>query len=155
MPLWDDVKKNLVEWYSTTSEKTTEIARTSSRRWDKFGISRDIERQFSELGSLVYSGLQENQADILAQEGVTNLVHRIKALEEELQLKTEEIEKLKQEYRQKKDAAATVDDTEMETIITDPVLDSGQPESAILVEPMETKEDKVNDEAPVSPEKQG
>ena len=155
MALWDDVKKNLVEWYSTTSEKTTEIARTSSRRWDKFGISRDIERQFSELGSLVYSGLQEEKDDILQQDAVTNLVQRIKALEEELRLKTEEIENLKQEYRQKKDAAATVDDTEMETIITDPVLDAGQPESAILVEPMETKEDKVDGDDPPNPEKQG
>lgn len=109
MSLWEEVKKNVVEIYSVTSDKTSEMAKVGSRRWDKFGISRDIERQFSELGNLVYTGLQEGRQDILEDEAVAVLMARIGALEEELKRKEEEIERIKQEHRERKaaeDAAA-------------------------------------------------
>jgi|GEM_PF-1569966 len=155
MSLWEDVKSNLMELYSVTSDKTSELARTGSRRWDKFGISRDIERQFSELGNLVYTGLQDGESDILEQDAVKSLVVRIGELEEELRLKTEEIDNLKRDYKRKKDAAATVEETEMESVITDPILDAGSPESAILVEPVEVIEDSGDVTEGDSPEKQG
>jgi len=160
MALWDDVKKNLVEWYTVTSEKTSEAARIGSRRWDKFGISRDIERQFSELGNLVYSGLKEGQEDILESEDFQSLVSRIETLEEELKLKDEEIETIRAEYRREarraaEEAAAreaageSEDDPESTSeedtgdgdgtgsILKGPILDQGAEESAILVEPDE------------------
>lgn len=180
MALWDDVKKNLVEWYTLTSEKTTEAARIGSRRWDKFGISRDIERQFSELGSLVYNGLKEEREDLLAGEEIQDLVRRIENLEEELQRKNQEIEDIREEYRREKhraqsaaasgaedpaagpgaESSAGADGTEdagefpagvdgvqadpaaaaqeeSPNIITDPILDHGGEDSAILVEPEE------------------
>ena len=67
MSMWDEVKKNLTEWYSVTSDKTSEVARITSLRYDKFGISRDIERQLSELGNIVYTGLKEGREDLLPQ----------------------------------------------------------------------------------------
>lgn len=149
MALWEDVKKNLVEWYSITSDKTTEVARVGSRRWDKFGISRDIERQFSELGSLVYVGLKEGKDDFLEDEALLGLVTRIEKLEEELILKNEEINNIKSEYARDKKAEqaaaaaagggadSPVQEAEVtETVITDPVLEVGAEDSAILVEPM-------------------
>ena len=74
MSLWDDVKQNLSEWYTVAADKTSEVAKIASRRYDKFGISRDIERQFSELGSLVYNGLQEGREGILDDPAVTALI---------------------------------------------------------------------------------
>lgn len=161
MSLWDDVKINLGEWYSVTSEKTTELARISTRRYDKFGISREIERQFSELGNFVYMGLKENNEDLLADPVALDLISRIKDLETELQKKNEEIEDIKEEYanRQAQSRAAGPEEnveneegdpvgnagTAAATLITDPVLEDGRSESAILLEPepdlRETSED--------------
>ena len=155
MALWDEVKKNLVEWYTLTSDKTTEAARIGSRRWDKFGISRDIERQFSELGSLVYVGLKDENADVLQSDSVVELVQRIETLELELASKGEEIDDIRAEYA--KAAASGGEDQVVqpnaeqgdpvtETVITDPVLEVGTEDSAILVEPsIEVDEDVVID----------
>lgn len=152
MALWDEVKTNLVEWYTLTSNKTSEAARVGSRRWDKFGISRDIERQFSELGSLIYVGMKEEQDDILESEPVLELTRRLESLEKELALKTEEIDGIKAEYAKAASAGGAdhvvtpeMDDDEFvtETVITDPVLEVGAEESAILVEPIIEAEHEV------------
>jgi hypothetical protein len=134
MSLFDDVKGNLVEWYTATSEKTTEVTRVATRKYDKFGISRDIERQFSELGSLIYTGLQADRIDLLEDEGVLALVERIAVLETELRDKDEEIDSIRQEYAGRKAEAAAAGGMSS-TVITDPILDEGREESAILVEP--------------------
>jgi hypothetical protein len=135
MSLFDDVKKNLMEWYSISSEKTAEVAKVTTRRYDKFGISRDIERQFSELGSLVFNGLKEDLPEILADPAVLALVERIKGLEQELNLKNEEIDEIQREYHEKRAKAASAGVT-AETILNQPVLDEGGEDSAILVEPV-------------------
>lgn len=163
MSLWDEVRKNIVDLYEVTSDKTTEIAKVGSRRWDKFGISRDIERQFSELGSLVYNGLQEGRQDVLQDEAVAVLMSRIGALEEELKNKEAEISRIHQEHRARKAAEAAghssaeagqedqADDADEygapgDVVLKDPVLDRGSGESAILVEPSE--EDGGSGEGP-------
>ncbi|MFN2370338.1 MAG: hypothetical protein ABR506_04190 [Candidatus Krumholzibacteriia bacterium] len=149
MSLWDEVKQNLSEWYTVAADKTSEVAKIQSRRYDKFGLSRDVERQFSELGSMVYNGLQEGRADLLDDPALTALVGRIRALEEDLRHKDEEIARIRREHAERKsgpkEAAAAAggadadggDEPEMPRVITDPVLDEGDGESAILVEPGE------------------
>jgi hypothetical protein len=152
MSLFDDVKKNLVEWYSISSEKTAEVAKVTTRRYDKFGISRDIERQFGELGSLVYNGVREEREDLLTDPAVLALISRIQGLEEELRLKNEEIEGIQSEYSERRaraasagaGAAGTAEETGQgaesapvtETVLKQPILDAGSEESAILVEPV-------------------
>ncbi len=153
MSLFDEVKKNLVEWYGVTSDKTTEVTRVATRKYDKFGISRDIERQFSELGSLIYNGLNAERTDLLADEGVLSLVKRISGLEQELMAKEEEIDAIRQEYSGRKAEAASAGGMAA-TVITDPILDEGQGESAILVEPV-AGEPVVDNEESVTPEKEG
>jgi hypothetical protein len=145
MSLWDDAKKNLVEWYTVAADKTSEIAKIQSRRYDKFGISRDIERQFSELGSLVYNALQEGRDDVLDDAEVAALVERIRGLEADLRRKEEEIERIRREHADRKaearaaaaGGAAGDEAEETPRVITDPALDEGGPDSAILVEPEE------------------
>jgi len=138
MSLFDDVKKNLVEWYGISSEKTAEVARVTTRRYDKFGISRDIERQFGELGSLVFNGLKEDRKDLLEDAAVLALVERIKGLETELKLKSDEIDDIQREYTDRRARATepVASSVTPETIISQPVLDEGGEESAILVEPV-------------------
>ena len=106
MSIWDDAKKNLAELYTVTADKTSELAKVSSRRYDKFGLSRDVERQFSELGSIVYLALQDDRKDVLESPEVAALVARIADLEQELRCKDEEIEDIKREHAERKAAAA-------------------------------------------------
>ena len=161
MSLFDDVKKNLMEWYTISSDKTTEVARITSRRYDKFGISRDIERQFGELGSLVFNGLKEDRQDILNDPAIHALLERIRGLEDELQAKNEEIEKIQREFSERRTRAEATE-TAGATVLTQPVLDEGGEESAILVEPVvvdvEDTEVQATPEAKIeetNPEKEG
>ncbi len=152
MSLWNDVKKNLAELYSTTSDKSTEVLKITSRKYDKFGISREIERQFGELGNFVYTGMKEEREDLLSDPVARELVERIGALEDELRTKDEEISEIKRDFAERAaraaeaeaagpeeegPTAATTDAAPAATVLTDPVLDAGSDESAILVEPVE------------------
>jgi uncharacterized protein YydD (DUF2326 family) len=101
MPLWEQVKSNLVEWYSVAADKTEELAKIGVRRYDKFGISRDIERQFTELGSFVYNALNEQRRDFLADPTLLAIVERIKVLEQDLRAKENEIEDIKAAHQQR------------------------------------------------------
>ncbi len=110
MTLWDEVKRNIVNWYETAADKTGELAKVGLRRYDIFGISRDIERQFSEIGSHVYNALKEGRTDFADDPVLASLVAKVDALEQELQRKQEEIERIKAEHaaraRQAEAAAA-------------------------------------------------
>jgi hypothetical protein len=143
LSIWDEAKKNLVDWYSVTADKTTELAKVTSRRYDKYGLSRDIERQFSELGSLVYNGLREGTEGILEAPEVEALMERIVALEKALRAKDEEIESIKRDHAARKaraaqaggeDAGAEDSGAGTARIMVDPALSQGDPASAILVE---------------------
>jgi len=132
MSIWDEAKKNLVDWYAVTADKTTEVAKVTSRRYDKYGLSRDIERQFSELGSLVYNGLREEKQDILEDPEIAALVERIVKLEQALRTKEEEIEAIKRDHDARK-AEASTSGGEAARVMVDPALTEGDPESAILM----------------------
>ena len=132
MPLWEKVKGNLIEWYGVAADKTEEMAKIGVRRYDRFGISRDIERQFTELGSLVYNGVSEGQQGILEQEPLLTILSRIQELELELQHKEEEIDKIRVDSSNRKAAAAQAGG-EPEMLIKDPALSQGSAESAILM----------------------
>jgi len=135
MSLFDDVKINLREWYAVTFEKTSEVARVTARGYEKFGISRDIDRQFGELGNLVYGAITTGQTDILAGSAVAELVQRISALETELRTKEQEIEEIRRASSSGAAAGQAAGTTGAAAVITDPVLVAGRAESAILVEP--------------------
>ena len=129
MTLWDEVKKNLVDLYAVTSERTSELAKITSRRYDKFGISREIERQFSELGNLVYSSLKEGKTGILEDPALAALVKRVDELETELRLKDQQIEEIRKTY-----AAGKHSTGKTATVLTDPALGEGSGASAILLD---------------------
>jgi len=130
MPLWEQVKSNLVEWYSVAADKTEELTKIGVRRYDKFGISRDIERQFTELGSFVYNAVSEQREDFLSDPTLEAIVERIKGLEGDLQTKEKEIEEIRRIHHEKmvvkKEMAA------QEGAKLDSTLVEGSNKSAIL-----------------------
>jgi len=106
MPLWDQVKNNLVEWYSVAADKTEELAKIGIRRYDKFGISRDIERQFAELGSFVYEAVRQQKSDFSSDPTMQAIIERITLLQQELDQKESEITEIKEDHRTKVAAKA-------------------------------------------------
>ncbi len=106
MALWDDVKTNLTEWYGVAADKTGELARVGVRRYDIFGLSRDIERQFSEIGSLIYGAVNEGRSDVLEDPLLLALVDKVRDLEGELQAKEKEISSIRTETEARQAAKA-------------------------------------------------
>lgn len=98
----DDVKRGFADWCSVAAERTAEAAKVTSRRYDKFAIGRDIERRQAELGALIYQGLTNGRADVLADPRVAALVAAVGDLERERDLKEEEIVGIRQEYAERR-----------------------------------------------------
>ena len=82
------------------------MARIGLKRYDIFGISRDIERQFSEIGSLVYSAVKEGRDDVLQDEALLTIIERVKVLESELAAKETEIDDIRAAGKAAREAQA-------------------------------------------------
>ncbi len=148
MSVWEEAKKNLVEWYEVTADKTSEMAKVTSRRYDKYGLSRDIERQFSELGSVVYVGLEAGREDILASEEVRILVERVKELETDLRRKESEIDEIKREHAERKAAAAAAGGASGPDVSVDPSSPEGpEPTDPVPDEPVDADAEEIVAEA--------
>jgi hypothetical protein len=105
MSIMDQVKKNLREWYALAADRTGEMAKISVRMYDKYGISREIERQLSELGSHVYHAVEQGRTDFTGDTDLERLIERIGSLERDLEAKVEEIETIRQTRQQRQDTA--------------------------------------------------
>jgi hypothetical protein len=101
MSIMDRVKKNLREWYSLAADRTGEMAKISVRMYDKYGISREIERQLSELGSHVYHAVEEGRTDFAGDAQLQAFIERIQGLEQDLEAKVEEIEEIRRVRQQR------------------------------------------------------
>jgi hypothetical protein len=110
MSLWEDVKQNLVTWYDTAAHKTGEITKVGLRRYDIFGLSREIERQFGEIGNHVYTAVNAGRTEFAGDPVLDGLVKQVRELEQQLSDKEREIEAIRkaaaEEARQKRGAAA-------------------------------------------------
>lgn len=104
MSIMDQVKKNLREWYALAADRTGDMAKTSVRMYDKYGISREIERQLSELGSYVYHAVDEDRTDFAGDEEFMTAIGRVRALEQDLEAKVAEIEEIRIQRQQRQSA---------------------------------------------------
>jgi hypothetical protein len=97
--LWDRVKKNLVDWYGTAYEKTDELARIGKKKVEVVGVNRSIEKHLSELGGKVYDLIEvQGKGGVIAKDpDVSRLVNEIRDLEEQLKVKEQEIEAIRDE----------------------------------------------------------
>jgi len=128
MSIMDQVKKNLREWYSLAADRTGEMAKISVRMYDKYGISREIERQLTELGSYVYHQHGEGQTDFAADATFQTAIERVQELEADLTAKMNEIETIRLQRQQKAAAPPPGDDQPDgdESVALPPVGESGQ-----------------------------
>ncbi|MFO7914487.1 MAG: hypothetical protein R6U43_02205 [Candidatus Krumholzibacteriales bacterium] len=97
--LWDRVRKNLIEWYEVASDKTEEVARVGRRKIEMTGINRSIEKRMVELGGRVYDliSVEGHRGNKTADdEKVRKLVKEIGRLEEELEIKEQEIKDIRE-----------------------------------------------------------
>jgi hypothetical protein len=117
MSLRDRVRSNLREWYALAAERTGEVAKISIRRYDKFGLSREIERQFAELGSHVYHAIEEGRRDSFDDPAVRALVARIKDLAGDLETKDREIEEFRRQRQAKQAESETARDGVLPTAV--------------------------------------
>lgn len=101
MSIMDQVKQNLREWYSLAADRTSEMTKISVRMYDKYGISREIERQLSELGGLVFHAAEAGRTDFAADEAFGAAIQRIRELQHDLLAKVEEIDSIRQQRQQK------------------------------------------------------
>lgn len=100
--LWDNIKKGLMdsakmakEGAQIAAEKAEELGKKSKIMLDISNIKRKIEKQFTELGGKVYHEMhEESVTDFAANEDVKSIVAGIKALEEELRAKQDELEQV-------------------------------------------------------------
>ena len=110
MTLWDEVKQNAVEAYTTAAERTDQLARLGMRAYDKFSISRDIERQFAELGSRVHELLEAGEGTSIPEdEQVAACQRRIGELELELYATKQEMEDLRHARAAEASAGSTTE----------------------------------------------
>ena len=129
MSIMDQVKKNLREWYSLAADRTGEMAKISVRMYDKYGISREIERQLSELGSYVYHAVEQGQTEFADDSEFQTWIERIKGLESDLDAKVEEIDEIRLARQQKQSAREQGEET----------TESPADEPADVVEELETE----------------
>ena len=129
MSIMDQVKKNLREWYSLAADRTGEMAKISVRMYDKYGISREIERQLSELGSYVYHTVEQGRTEFADDSEFQTWIERIKGLESDLGAKVEEIEEIRLARQQKQSAREQDEET----------TESPTAEPADVVEELETE----------------
>jgi len=129
MSIMDQVKKNLREWYALAADRTGDMAKISVRMYDKYGISREIERQLSELGSYVYHAVDEDRTDFSGDEEFMTAVARVRALEQDLEAKVAEIEEIRVQRQQRQaareEAQAAADAAAAEAAAAEAAADSG------------------------------
>ncbi len=116
--LWDRMKKQVIEGYSTAVEKADELARIGHRKLDAASIRRHIGREMMTLGGRVFHLIDAGQQDdVVEDDEVLRSMERIRNLKSDLERKEEEIEAI----RRKVPEGSGVDDGAEATI--DPAID--------------------------------
>jgi len=89
---WDDVRGNLVDWYTLAAERTGDWARLGVHQVDRYGIQRRRERLLQELGALAHRLLTSpDPADLEQSPEVREILARLEALDTELADKDDQI----------------------------------------------------------------
>ncbi|MBK8165888.1 MAG: hypothetical protein IPK64_07980 [bacterium] len=105
----DDVKRNLADWCAIAAERTTEAAKVTSRRYDRFALGREIERRYADLGALVHAGLNEGRLDVLDDPRVAALRAEVEDLEHERRQKEAEIDDIRRQSARRREPAAAAE----------------------------------------------
>ena len=95
-PLWEKIKKSVVDGVSMAAEKTEEFTKLGKAKIEILSTKRKISAKFTELGSILYDAIKEgNTEEAIKSSKVEELLKNVKALEAELDSKEEKLEDLK------------------------------------------------------------
>jgi hypothetical protein len=97
MATWDEVRSNLIDWYTSAAQRTEEWTRVGVGHYDRFGLERQLDRELATLGAEVRRILQqEDGTDVRDSEAVQGCLTRIRSLEQAIEAKQREINELRQ-----------------------------------------------------------
>ena len=99
--LFEDIKNGIRDGIELVVDKTEEYSKIGKLKVDILGIKRNIEKLFSELGGQTYELLsKEEKVDLAGDEEIKRLVDDLKAQEEKLDAKKNEIKNVKDQKDQ-------------------------------------------------------
>ena len=108
--LWADLKENMKDWSTSAVEKaeevsrlamakTEEMTRISKIKFEIHQLNREITKAYEKLGKLAYSHTKEDHmATFSGNTDFFEIVAKVENIKEEINLKENEIEKIKLEY---------------------------------------------------------
>lgn len=97
---WENLGRGLKRLGSVAFEKSEELTKVGKIKLDIMGINKNIDRTYRDLGERVYQMITgEINFDVANDPKVKELISRMKSLEDELKLKEEELERVKEERR--------------------------------------------------------
>jgi len=104
--LWESIKKSVVEFYSSATDKTDELAKVGVRKLDIVGIRRNIAHEMADLGGRVHHMLtEEKNTDVAGDAEVAKHLKSIDMLRHLLSEKEQEIDAIKTSAKQKRDSS--------------------------------------------------
>lgn len=99
MSFWDDLSKFFKKSVAVVAQKTDEYTKIGKIKVDIIGIKRDIDKRFTDLGGKVYQMIaDENDTKVASNTDVKELVDNVKELNNKLQLKKDELQRVREEY---------------------------------------------------------
>lgn len=102
--LWNDIAKTVRDSVDSVVSKTEELTKIGKIKIEIISIKRNIEKQFAELGGTVYHLIDEKKTSIPSNADVKEIVEKVKKLEQQLNAKKEELEKVKTNAKEEKSA---------------------------------------------------
>ncbi len=97
-PLWDDVKKAIVEGYVYASDKAEEVTQIGRAKVEILKLNRQMERLLGVMGSRVFEMFEsDEQAAIPDDESLVGSVEKIRGFQKDISKWEKEIEQAKVE----------------------------------------------------------
>lgn len=108
--LWDDLKKNMLQWGSVAVEKaeevskiavakTEELTKISKIRLEAHQLQRELSKTFEDLGRFAtHQAKEENVVNFTGNTEFFNYIQRTEELQADIDKKEDEIQKIKDEY---------------------------------------------------------
>ncbi len=108
--LWDDLKKNMLQWGNVAVKKaeevskiavakTEELTKISKIRLETHQLQRELSKTFEELGRYAANQAQtENVVNFTGNAEFFNFIQKSENLQSEIEIKESEIQRIKDEY---------------------------------------------------------
>lgn len=118
MGFLDDLANLFKKGVSVVAKKTDEYTKIGKIKVDIIGIKRDIDKKFNELGGKTFQLIaEENNSKVAANEEVKTIISDVKNLNQKLEEKRKELDRVREEYaketgKKPEDVDVTVDEGE-------------------------------------------